>query len=86
MSFLDGYSGYNRVMVDEGDRLKIDFTTKWGTFSYKRMPFVLINTGAMFQRAMDEAFKGLINKCIAIYMDDLTIFSQDQSTYIANLR
>ena len=35
---------------------------------------------------MDEAFKGLINICIVIYMDDLTIFSKDQSTHIANLR
>ena len=35
---------------------------------------------------MDEAFKGLINKFIVIYMDDLTIFSKDQSTHIANLR
>jgi hypothetical protein len=35
---------------------------------------------------MDEDFKGLINKCIVIYMDDLTIFSKDQSTHIADLR
>ena len=77
MSFLDGYSGYNQVMVDEEDRLKTSFTTKWGTFAYQRMPFGLINARATFQRAMDEAFKGLINKCIVIYMDDLTIFSKD---------
>ena len=49
MSFLDGYSGYNQVMVDEEDRLKIAFTTKWGNFSYRRMPFGLINVGATFQ-------------------------------------
>ena len=35
---------------------------------------------------MDEAFKGLINKCIVIYMDDLTVFSKDRSTHIADLR
>ena len=35
---------------------------------------------------MDVAFKGLINRCIVIYMDDLTIFSKDQSTHIADLR
>lgn len=35
---------------------------------------------------MDEAFKGLINKFIVMYMDDLTIFSKDQSTHIADLR
>ena len=57
--------------------MKTAFTTKWGTFAYKRMPFRLLNIGATFQRAMDEAFKGLVNKCIIIYMDDLTIFSKN---------
>ena len=86
MSFLDGYSRYNQVMVDEEDRIKMASTTKWGTFTYRRMPFGLINAGAIFQREMDEIFKGLINKCIVIYMDDFTIFSKDQSTHIADLR
>ena len=49
MSFLDYYSGYNQVMVDQEDQLKITFTMKWGNFSYKRMPFGLINIGTMFQ-------------------------------------
>ena len=49
MSFLDGYSRYNQVMVDEEDRLKIAFKTKWGTFAYRRKAFGLINARAMFQ-------------------------------------
>ena len=48
MSFLDGYLGYNQVMVDEEDRLKTAFITKWGTFAYRRMPFGLINARATF--------------------------------------
>ena len=86
MSFLDGYSGYKQVMVDEEDQLKIAFTTKWGTFSYRRMPFGLINVGATFQHAMDEDIKGLINKFIVIYMDNFMVFSKDWSTHITNLR
>ena len=35
---------------------------------------------------MDEAFKGLVNKCIVIYMDDLMVFSKYQSTHITDLR
>ena len=50
------------------------------------MPFGLINVGATFQQAMDDAFKGFLNRCIVIYMDDLTVFSKDQSTHIADLR
>jgi hypothetical protein len=68
-SLLNGYSGYNQVLVSEEDQLKTTFRTKWGTFAYKRIPFGLINTGETFQRAMDVAFWGLINKCVAVYLD-----------------
>ena len=66
--------------------MKIAFTTKWGTFAYRHMPFRLLNAGATFQRAMDEAFIGLVNKCIIIYMDDLTVFSKNLADHIADLK
>ncbi|KAH9304199.1 hypothetical protein KI387_008603, partial [Taxus chinensis] len=28
-SLLDGYSGYNQIMVKEEDQFKTTFTTKW---------------------------------------------------------
>ena len=43
MSMLDGFLGYNQVEVEEKDQHKTMFTTPWGTFSYHRMPFRLIN-------------------------------------------
>jgi hypothetical protein len=55
---LDGFSGYNQVLVSKEDRLKTTFQTKLGSFSYKHMLFVLINVEATFQRAMDVAFSG----------------------------
>lgn len=76
VSFLDGYSGYNQVLVNYEDCLKTMFTTKWGTFAYQCMSFSLINIDATFQREMDTVFKELIGKCIIIYMDDLTMFSK----------
>ncbi|XP_059074946.1 uncharacterized protein LOC131874979 [Cryptomeria japonica] len=86
MSFLDGYSDYNQVLVEPEDRLKTAFTTKWGTFAYKRMPFGLINVRATFQRAMDIAFRDLIGKCIIIYMDDITFFSRKREDHVDDLR
>ena len=73
-SLLDGFSGYNQVLVAEGDRLKTTFRNKLGTFAYRRMPFGLINAGATFQRAMDIAFHGLIGRSVVVYLDDVTIF------------
>ena len=39
MSFLDGFSGYNQVVVHPDDEEKIAFTTPWGTFMYAKMAF-----------------------------------------------
>ena len=49
MSLLDGYSGYNQILVHEKDQDKIGFTTPWGTFQYAKMSFRLKNAGATFQ-------------------------------------
>ena len=50
------------------------------------MPFGLLNAGATFQRAMDNAFNELIGKIIEIYQDDLTVSSKERSDHIAHLR
>jgi hypothetical protein len=65
-SLLDGFSGYNQVLVAEPDRLKTTFWTKWGMYAYRRIPFGLMNTGAMFQREMDITFKGLIGQSVVV--------------------
>jgi len=57
MSLLDGFSGYNQVMVKKEDRHKTTFTAPWGTFEYLRMPFGLTNPGETFQRAIDYALR-----------------------------
>ena len=48
MSMLDGFSGYNQVLVRKEDQNKTTFNTPWGTFEYLRMPFGLLNAGATF--------------------------------------
>ena len=53
ISLIDGYSGYNQILVHPDDRLKTTFTTPWGTFMYVNMPFSLMNAGAAFQRVME---------------------------------
>ena len=48
MFMLDGFSGYNQVLVNKEDQHKITFTTPWGTYKFLRMPFSLLNAGATF--------------------------------------
>ena len=56
-SFLDGFSGYNQVMIVAACRAYTTFTTNWGTFAYNVMPFGLCNAPATFQRVMTMAFQ-----------------------------
>ena len=86
MSFLDGFSWYNQILVHTDDRIKTTFRTKWGNYSYQKMPFGLINTGATFQRVMDIAFKGLINRSIVFYLDDIIVFSKKRSNHLHDLK
>jgi hypothetical protein len=48
MSMIDGFSGYNQIVVNEHDKEKTTFTTPWGTFMYEKIPFGLMNVGAIF--------------------------------------
>ncbi|XP_072054244.1 uncharacterized protein [Arachis hypogaea] len=38
--FLDGYSGYNQIIVDLKDQEKTSFTCLYDVFAYRRMPLV----------------------------------------------
>jgi ribonuclease HI len=86
LSLLDGFSGYNQVLMSPSDQLKTTFRTPWGTYAYRKMPFGLINAGATFQRAMDIAFRGLINHSVVVYLDDVTVYSKNKDDHLAHLR
>ena len=73
MSMLDGFSGYNQVLVAEEDGENMTFIMPWETYAYARIPFGLKNVGATFQRAMDHEFSVLIGKIMVDYQDELTV-------------
>ena len=85
ISLLDGYLGYNQILVHPDDQLKIAFTTPWGTFMYVKMPFGLMNVGENFQRAMDIKFLEEMGFFIIIYLDDVTVFSKTDEEHLAHL-
>ena len=86
ISMLDGFSGYNQILVHPDDQEKTTFTTPWGTFMYAKMPFGLMNAGATFQRAMYITFVEERDKFIIIYLDDITVYSDSDSQHIDHLK
>jgi hypothetical protein len=85
LSFMDSFSGYNQIQIHLVDQYKIEFTTPWGTFSYRVMPFSLKNTGSTFQRTMRYIFHDLA-RIILTYLDDLTTCSKKSIHHFKYLR
>jgi len=48
LSLLDGFSGYNQVLMSPPEHFKTTFRTPWGTYAYRKMPFGLINVEVTF--------------------------------------
>ena len=44
LSFMDAFSRYNQILMDEEDQEKTSFVTNQGLYCYKVMPFGLKNT------------------------------------------
>ena len=84
-SFMDGFSGYNRIEIIPADQHKIKYLFPWGTFAYRNLPFGLKNIGATFQRAMSYAFHD-IKHIMELYLDDLPSHSQQWEDHLGNLR
>ena len=72
--FLDGYSGYNQIIIAPEDQEKTTFTCPYGTFSFRRIPFGLCNAPATFQRCMMSMFSYLAEEVMEIFMDDFTVY------------
>jgi len=83
--FLDGYSGYNQIVVNPEDQEKIAFTCPYGVFAYRRMSFGLCNAPATFQRCMLAIFADVVEKSIEVFMDDLLVFGPSFDSCLENL-
>jgi len=71
---VDGYFGYNQIVVDPKDQEKTAFTCPFGVFAYRRMPFGLCNAQATFQRCMLAIFTDMVEKYIEVFIDDFSVF------------
>lgn len=83
--FLDGYSGYNQIVITLEDQEKTTFTCPFGTFAYRRMPFVLCNAPATFQRCMVSIFSDFVENILEVFMDDFTVFGDSFDRCLDNL-
>ena len=62
LSFMDAFSGYNQILMDEDDQEKITFVTSQALYCYKVMPFGLKNAGATYQRLVNHMLSHQIRR------------------------
>ncbi|CAI7870674.1 unnamed protein product [Closterium sp. NIES-53] len=85
LSKVDLRGGYHQIRVEPSDCAKTAFRTRYGSFEYTVMPFVLTNAPATFQMTMNEAFRPVLDKCVIIYLDDILAYSRDKKQHLADL-
>jgi hypothetical protein len=84
-SFLDGFGGYNQIKIAPQDQDKTTFTSPWGNFAYRFLPFGLCNAPSTFQRAVIGIFSDMINDSMEIFMDDFTPYGVSFEEALHNL-
>ena len=83
--FLDGFSGYNQIVIAPEDQEKTTFTCPFGTFAYRRMPFGLCNAPATFQKCLFSIFSEYIENIIEVFMDDFSVYGSAFDDCLKNL-
>ena len=86
LSFMDAFSGYNQIRMDEADQEKTSFVTSQGLFCYEVMPFGLKNAGATYQLLVNHMFRPQIGRNIEVYVDDMLVKSLDEGKHLDDLQ
>ena len=85
LSFMDAFSGYDQIKMDETDQEKTSFLTSQGLFCYKMMPFGLKNAGETYQKLVNHMFHPQIGRNVEVYVDDMLVKSLDEERHLDNL-
>ena len=69
--FLDGYWGYNQIVIHPDNQEKMTFTCPFGTSAFRRISFGLCNAPPTFQRCMTEIFFDFLGDSLEVVIGRL---------------
>ena len=72
--------------MNEEDKLKTEFTTRYGLYEWNLMPFGLCNAPATYQCLMEKVMAGLQWKILALYLDDVVVFVSSVPQHLEHVR
>ncbi|GES72730.1 retroviral-like aspartic protease 1 [Rhizophagus clarus] len=84
-SSLDLASGFWQVELDQKDREKSTFITRFSTYEFTVMPFGLCNASATFQRLMDIVLRDILWQFVVVYIDDINVGSKTFEEHLLHL-
>jgi len=73
-------------MASEKDCDLTTFTTKFGNYKSNILPFGLYNRPAYFQRYINTEFIDMLDRFIAIYINDILIYSNTKKEHIKHVK
>jgi len=85
-SSLDGAGAFHNVTVREEDRKKTAFSTPFGSFQFRKLPFGLTNGPATYCRLIDLALAGVPPSVALPYLDDILVHSPSVEQHFADLK
>jgi Reverse transcriptase (RNA-dependent DNA polymerase) len=72
---------YHLVWIADGNEWKTTFCTRYSSYEWLVMPFRLSNAPTAFQRFMNNIFSDLLNVCVIVYLNDILIYSDDDTDH-----
>ena len=85
-SGIDGTGAFHVVSIREQDREKTAFSTPWGLFQFKQMPFGLCNAPATYCRLVQKVLEGIPLSVAIPYLDDTCVHSATLEDHMSGLR
>jgi len=83
---LDLAAGYHQIRIATADRQNTAFTTKFGLYKWRVLPFGLANAPCQFMHMMNGILEPMKRKFIVVHLDDIMIHSCTRAEHVVHVR
>ncbi|KAG0733775.1 hypothetical protein G6F16_013447 [Rhizopus arrhizus] len=85
-SVCDLLKAFQQIAVEEESIPKLTIATPWGTYSYRCMPFGVLNGPSCFSRCVYLAIEPFLGRFATNFLDDCTLFAKEKANHLENIR